>query len=270
VRLASFLISVAVAVAAYPAGPLGATGLYTDPHSFFFPIDSTRAIVVIRQSEFDLGPRRASLLSGDLLIRPRPRFEVRIGLRFPALRDHTGIRYGVGDLMLLTTARIAGDSTGASGLFARADAWIPTGSDALRPFSDASFESDGGLEARFTARSFSARAVGLYSLAVGNRRTADFSNEEHITLAASIGAKMPFAASVETSAFYMRFDDGEEREMYAVSLARELSPLLLFELSGAVEAGSAGSRVFDSSVSVSFAYRFPPRQTAPRPDSTNP
>ena len=82
-RLASFLILVAAAAAAYPAGPLGATGLYTDPHSFFSPIDSTRALVVIRQSECDLGSRRASLLAGDLMIRPRPRFEIRIGLQFP-------------------------------------------------------------------------------------------------------------------------------------------------------------------------------------------
>ena len=269
-RLASFLISVAVAVAAYPAGPLGATGLYTDLHSFFSPSDSTRALVVIRQSECDLGTRRASLLTGDLLIRPRPRFEIRIGLQFPAVRDHAGIRYGVGDLMLHASARIAGDSARASGLFARADARIPTGSDALRPFSDASFEGEGGLEARFTARAFAVRAVGLYTLAVANRETADFANDGHFTLAASIGAGLPSLGSIGISAFFVRFDNGEERNMYALSLGRELSPQLLFELSGAVETGSAGSRVFDSCVSASLAYRFPPRPPAPRPDSIKP
>jgi hypothetical protein len=270
VRLASFLISVAVAAAAFPAGPLGATGLYTDLFSFFSPSDSTRALVVIRQSECDLGTRRASLLTGELLIRPRPRFAIRIGLQFPAIRDREGLRYGAGDLMLHATARIAGDSARASGLFARADARIPTGSDALRPFSDASFEAEGGLEARFAARAFAVRAAGIYTLSVANRQTADFANDGHFTLAASIAAVLPAAGSLGISAFFVRFDNGEERNMCALSLGRELSPQLLFELSGAAETGSAGSRVFDSCLSVSFAYRFPPRPPAPRSDSTEP
>ncbi|MCX5752435.1 MAG: hypothetical protein NTW97_02180 [Candidatus Krumholzibacteria bacterium] len=269
-RLASFLISVAVAAAAYPAGPLGATGLYTDPTSFFPASDSTRALVVIRQSECDLGTRRASMLTADLLIHPRPRFEIRIGLQFPAVRDNAGIRYGVGDLMLHASARIVGDSTRASGLFARADARIPTGSMALRPFSDGSFEGEGGLEARFAARGLAVRAAGLYTLAVENRQTADFANDGHLTLAGSIGADLPAFGSIGVSAFFVRFDGGEERNMYALSLGRELSPQLLFELSGAAEIGSAGSRVFDSCVSASFAYRFPPRPPAPSADSTKP
>ena len=288
-RLASFLISIAVAVAAYPAGPLGATGLYADLHSFFSPDDSARALVVIRQSECDLGTRQASLLAGDLLIRPRSRFEVRIGLRFPAIRDHGGLRYGVGDLMLHATARITGDSTSVSGLFVRADARIPTGSEALRPFSNASFEGEGGLEAlslrpfsnasfegeggleaRLVSRAFAARAAGIYSLAVADRQTANFTNDGHFTLAASIRLGPPTVGSIGVSAFYTRFDNGEERNMYALSVGRDLSPQLLFELSGALEAGSAGSRVFDSCISVSLAYRFPPRSAAPRAESTEP
>lgn len=269
-RVASFLISIAVAAAALPAGPLGATGLYADLQSFFSAGDSTRALVVIRQSECDLGTRRASILTGDLVVHPRARYEVRIGLQFPAVRDNAGIRYGVGDLMLRASARIVGDSTSASGLFARADARIPTGSEALRPFSDGSFEGEGGLEARFTARGFFVRAVGLHTLAVEDRHTADFANGGHLTLAASIGAGLPAFGSIAVSAFFVRFDSGEERNMCALSLGRELSPQLLFELAGAVEIGSAGSRVFDSCVSVSFAYRFPPRSPAPQTDSTEP
>jgi hypothetical protein len=268
VRLASFLISFAVAAAACPAGPAGATGLYTDLSSFFSASDTTRALVVVRQSECDLGSRQASLLTGDLQIRPRPRFEIRIGLQFPAIRDHAGIRYGVGDLMLRATARVAGDSAHASGLFARADARIPTGSGALSPFSEASFEGEAGLEARLSARGFALRAAGIYTLAVANRHTADFANDGHFTLAASIGAGFPAFGSIALSAFFVRFDDGEERNMCALSLGRELSPQLLFEISGAAEAGSGGSRIFDSCVSVSLAYRFPPRALASRPDST--
>jgi len=268
VRLASFLISVAVAAAAFPVGPAGATGLYTDLFSFFSASDSTRALVVIRQSECDLRTRRASLLTGDLQIRPRPRIEIRIGLQFPALRDHGSVRYGVGDLMLHAIARVVGDSARASGLFARADARIPTGSVALNPFSDASFEGEAGLEARFTARALAVRAAGMYTVAVANRHVADFANDGHFTLAASIGADTPAFGSIGISAFFVRFDNGEERNMYALSLGRGLSSQLLFELAGALETGNGGSRVFDSCVSVSFAYRFPPRPLAPRPDST--
>lgn len=269
-RIASFLILVAVAAAAYPPGPLGATGLYTDLHSFFSAGDSTRAIVVIRQSECDLGATKASLLAVDLLIRPRRRFEVRIGLQFPALRVSSGIRYGVGDVTLDGLARIAGDSVGASGLFARADARIPTGSDALRPFSDASLEGEGGLEARLVARAFTANAVGLYTIVVKDRNTPEFANGGHFTLAASIGAEMRSVGFVRASAFFVRFDGGEERNMYALSIGRELSTQLRFELAGAVESGIAASRVFDSCVSASLAYRFPPRPPGQPPASTGP
>lgn len=269
-RLASFLISVAIAVAAYPAGPLGATGLYTDLRSYFSASDSSRALVVLRQSECDLGTGRASLLVGDLLIHPRPRFEIRIGIQFPAVRDNEGIRYGVGDLMLHASARLAGDSASASGLFARADARIPTGSDALRPFSDASFEGEAGFEARFVTRAYAVKAAAVYTLSSEDRQTVDFTNSEHFTLAASIDAGLSSVASFGASAFFVRFDNGEERQMFAISLGRELSPQLLFELAGAFETGSAGSRVFDSCFSASFVYRFPPRSSAPPADSTKP
>jgi hypothetical protein len=172
--------------------------------------------------------------------------------------------------MLHATARITGDSTSVSGLFARADARIPTGSESLRPFSNASFEGEGGLEARLVSRAFAARAAGIYSLAVADRQTANFTNDGHFTLAASIRLGPPTVGSIGVSAFYTRFDNGEERNMYALSVGRDLSPQLLFELSGALEAGSAGSRVFDSCISVSLAYRFPPRPAAPRAESTEP
>jgi hypothetical protein len=270
VRLASFLIAVAVAMAAYTAGPVAAAGLYTDLPSFFSAIDSTRVLVVVRQSECDLGAARASLLSGDLLIHPRPRFDVRAGLRFPAIRDRAGIRYGIGDLMLQATARITGDSVSTSGIFLRAGARIPTGSDAVRPFSDAAFEGEGGLELRLAARSFAVRAAGLRSFATPDRSSADFSNGGHFTFAASVSAGPPDLGSLGIYAMYIRFDTGDERSVYAGTLGRELSPQLLLELSGVFETGAAAARVFDSCVSVSLAYRFPPLPPAPRPATTEP
>ncbi len=271
-RLASFLILFAAA-AALPVAPGGATGFYFDPHSFFRaipPSDSTRALIVIRHSECDLGGDRGSLLTGDIHIRPRPRIEVRIGLQFPSVRDTAGIRYGIGDLMLHASARVAGDSAGAARLFVRADARIPTGSASLRPFSDASLEGEGGIEARLTARGIDAGAVALYTLIPADRDDGDFVNDAHFTLAASIGARLPASISIDCSAFFIGFDDGEQRIEYALSLGCALSPRLLVELGAAAETGSADSRAFDKSLSAALAYRFPPPRPAPRAGSTNP
>lgn len=271
-RLASFLILIAAA-AALPVAPVGATGFYFDPHSFFRaipPSDSTRALIVIRHTECDLGGSRGSLLTGDIHLRPRPRIEARIGFQFPSVRDAAGIRYGIGDLMLHANARVAGDSAGAARLFVRADARIPTGSASLRPFSDASLEGEGGVEARLTARGLDVCAVALYTLIPADRDDPDFVNDAHFTLAASIGARLPASISIDCSAFFIGFDNGEDRTQYAVSLGCALSPRLLLELGAAAETGDAASRAFDSSYSAALAYRFPPLRSAPRSGSTNP
>jgi hypothetical protein len=272
VRLASFLILFAAA-AALPVVPVGATGFYCDPHSFFRaipPSDSTRALVVIRQSECDLGRQSGSLLTGDVLLRPRSRIEVRIGLQFPAVRDTAGVRYGFGDLMLHANARVAGDSAGAARLFVRADARIPTGSASLRPFSDATLEGEGGIEARLAARGLDVSAAALYTIVPDVRDEGGFVNDAHFTLAASIGARLPGSISIDCSAFFIGFENGDERTEYALSIGCALSKQLLLEIGGAAETGEASSRAFDSSVSVALAYRVPPSRSAPRADSTNP
>ena len=272
-RFASFLISIAIAGIVSSAGPAGATGFCFDPHSFFSvssPGDSTTAVIVIRHSECDLGARQASLLTGDLLLRRGPRYEFLIEQQFPAVRDREGIRYGVGDMLLRATARITGDSADVSGLFLRADARIPTGTPALRPFSDALFEAEGGLEARFATRGFDVRAAALYTLVPAERRTADFANDAHYTLAASAGAGVAAAARVDVSAFLLGYDGGETRHLFAGSIGRGLSPQLRFDLAAAAESGDAGSRVFETSVSASLTYRFPPGKPAPGADSSQP
>ncbi len=269
-RLASFLILLAAA-AALSVAPAGATGFYFDPHSFFRAIpasDSTRAIIVIRHSECDLGDPRGSLLTGDILMRPRSRIEVRIGLQFPSVRDTAGVRYGFGDLMLHANARVAGDSAGASMLFARADMRIPTGSSAYRPYSDALLEGEGGIEARLAVRGFDVSAAALYTLVAAEREEEAFVNDGHFTLAAAVGARLPASISVGCSAFFIGFDNGEKRTQYALSIGCALSPRLLLELGAAAEAGEAASRAFDSSFSAALAYRFPPPRSSPASDST--
>jgi len=268
-RLASFLISVLIGSAALLAGPLCATGLYHDLPSFFPRPDTVRTLV-IRQTECDRGVWRASLLTGGLTVRPVPRFEVRLDLQFPAVRRDNAMEYGMGDMLLRAAARISGDSLNASGLFLRADLRIPSGSKGLRPFSDGAFEGEAGLEARFMERGFALRGAALYTLAAEKQDGEDFTNDTHLTVAASIAIPVPGVVTVATSVFFVRFDNGDARDLCLLSLQRMLSEQLVLEIAGAFEAGDEGARAFDSSVSLSFTYRFPPARPAPRPESNQP
>jgi len=268
-RLASFLVSIIVYSAAFLTRPLCATGLYYDLPSFFSRPDSVRTLV-IRQTECDLGAWGASLLTGALTMRPAPRFEVRLDLQFPAVRRDSEIEYGLGDMLLRTAVRISGDSLNASGLFLRADLRLPSGSKGLRPFSDGAFEGEAGLEACFMERGFALRGAAFYTLAGDRENGEDFMNDTHLTVAASIAVPVPGVVSVGTSIFFVRFDNGSMRDICLLSLERALSEQLVLELAGAFEAGDEGARAFDSCISVSFAYRFPPRRPAPRPDSDQP
>ena len=268
-RLASFLIPIAIGSTALLAGPLRATGLYPDPASFFSRPDSVR-VLAISQTECDLGAWRASLLTGSFTARPAPRFEVRLDFQLPAVRRRSEIVYGVGDMLLRALARISGDSLNVSGLFLRADVRIPSGSQGLRPFSDGAFEGEAGLEARLVERGFAVRGAALYTLAGDRQDAVDFTNDTHLTVAASIAVPVPGIVSAGASAFFIRFDNGDTRSVFLVSLRRALSEQLALEIAAAVEAGDESARAFDSSLSVSFACRLPAGRPASPPDSSQP
>ena len=248
--------------------PAGATGLYDDLPSFFWRCDSVRTLAV-RQTECDLGASRASLLAAALTVRPGKRFEVLLDFQFPAVWKSDQPVYGVGDMLVRSTARIIGDTLGASGLFFRADLRVPTGSKALRPFSNATLQMDAGLETRFTGHGMMFRCAALYGAGGEARQDADFEDDRHLTLAASAGLSFPDIVSLRLASFLLWFDGGDIRNMYLVSIEREVSPQLLVELAGAFEAAGE-ARVFDSSLSVSFTYRFPPPAPAPKADSNQP
>jgi hypothetical protein len=268
-RLASFLISIIISSAAFSAGPLGATGLYDDLPSFFSKRDTVRTLA-FRQTECDLGGYRASLLTGAIALRAAARYEVRLDVQFPAVPSPNGTTYGIGDMLLHTTARLAGDSLDASGLFVRGDIRIPSGSTGLRPFSNASLQGDAGVEVRFTWRSLAVRGAALYSLGGEARHDADFDDDRHATVAVSAGVMLPGIVRLDVASFLVHFENGDTRNMYLLSIDRDLSPQFLLELGAAFEAASAEARVFDSSISISFTYRFPPRQPPPKADSDLP
>jgi len=256
VRHASFLISIIiVASVAVPARPAGATGLFDDLPSFFSRPDTARALFV-RQTECDFGERHASLLTGGLTVRPAARIEVRFDVQFPTVQSASEIEYGLGDILLRTAARLGGDSLNTSGLFLRADLRIPSGSTGLRPFSDASFEGGVGLEARVVGPGFALQGAALYTLADKKPHGEDFTNDAHATAAASISVMVWSAVSVRSSAYLVRYDGGDTRNMFLLSLECALSAGLALEIAGAFEAGNEAARVFDSCASVSLTYRF--------------
>lgn len=268
-RFASFLIPSTIGSAVLLAGPLCATGLHNDLPSFFSRPDSAR-VFTVRQAELDLGTSRASLLTGAFMTRPAPRYEVRLDLQFPAVRRREEVSYGVGDMMVHGAARIIGDTLNVSGLFLRADLRIPSGSKGLRPFSNGAFECEAGLEARRSERGFAVRGAVLYTVASDRQDTESFTNDAHLTAAASVEFPVPRVVSVGASVFVIGYDNADIRSMLLLSLRRALSEQIVFEFAGGIEAGDESARVFDSCVSISFACRFPVSRPAPNPGSSQP
>jgi len=268
-RFTSFLISIVIAALAGTAAPLGAIGLYDDLPSFFSPGDSVRTLA-FRQSECDLGSVHASLLTGALALRPARRYDVLLDFLFPTVGRSSGTVYGAGDMLLRATARLWGDTLNTSGLFLRGNLRVPSGSKALRPFSNAALQGEAGLEARFMRHGVAFQAAAVYTLSGESVRGADFADDRHATLAASAGINLPAAGSIKAAAFLMSYHGGGTRNVYVLSFDRSLSPQLAVGIAGELEAGGAAARVFDSTVSVSFTYRLPPHRPSPKPDSAEP
>jgi hypothetical protein len=238
--------------------PISAIGLYEDPASFFAPADSARTRLIVRQAELEADAWRASLVSGEFDARVGRRYSMRFGFGFPALRQHGEIDYGIGDLRLRATARVVGDTLGASGLFLRSDLRIPTGAEGLRPFCAASLDGGAGIEMRATRGEWGVHAAALYTLVGVRRIEPDFRNDHNLALAASIDAPIPGIASASAAAFVVRYNGGGSREIFLGALRRMLmSRRVVLGVEAAAETGTVAERVFNSSVSVSITYRLP-------------
>ena len=258
-RFVSSLCSIIIIASVHLPGALRATGLYEDAPSFFAAADTTRTRLIIRHTELERGSWRASLIAGELDFRMGRRYVVRFGFEFPALRGNREVEYGMGDIRLRAAARIFGDTLDTTGLFFRSDVRIPTGAKKLRPFCNASLDGGAGFEVRAARGEFAARGAVLYTLAGERLAGTDFENDNAVTLAASLSLPIPKVASVTAVACFVRFDGGARREVFQCSLNRNLSPPLVLGIDGVVETGTERERIFDSSITVSLAYRFPPR-----------
>ena len=257
-RFVSCLCSVFIVASVHLPGALSAAGLYEDFPSFFSAADTTRTRLLMRQAELERGAWRASLLTAEVDFRIGRRFTVRFGFGFPAVRRNHEIQYGIGDIILHGAARLFGDSLDASGLFLRSDVRAPSGAKGLRPFCNASLDGDAGFEVRFTRGVFALRGAALRTLAGTRLHEADFETDNNLMFAASLQMRIPRIVSVTAATCLVRFDRGASREIILCSLGRCLSEQLMLGIEGAIETGTREERVFDSSISVSLAYRFPP------------
>jgi hypothetical protein len=217
----------------------------------------------VRQAELERGSWHASVLTGEFDARPAPRYLVRFGFEFPALRGDGGIDYGLGDMRIRATARLYGDTLDGSGVFLRGDVRIPTGARKLRPFCNASLDGGAGIEVRLARGGFAARGAVLYTLAGERLWETDFKNDNALTTAVSIGVPIPRIASVTVSACLVRFDGGASREILLCSLTRHLSDPLVLGVEAGAETGTEGERIYDSLLSVSLSYRFPSQARPP-------
>ncbi|UCF04319.1 MAG: hypothetical protein JSV33_10245 [bacterium] len=237
--------------------PLRAKGLYLDLPGFFSVVDTARTFVTIRHADLQRGEGRASIISGELAIRPRKRVRVRLGLLYPNIQREQGIVHGVGDGFIHATARIFGDTLDASGFFLRGDARIPIGSGGLRPLSFGSLDGGLGVEFRRRTMLLSLRLVATYTL-VGQRvKEGPFTHRNFLLTGYTVDFPFGDRASIQFSGFYVRFRGGGSREAYLITARYRLSDALDLCTSGMLEAGNDGNRVFNSLVAIAVMSRFP-------------
>lgn len=245
-------------------------GLYGDVPSFFSARDTSRTLVVVRQTELDLTNGHASVLAGEAAFGIKRRSEVRLGLPFHALRRGGAIVYGVGDLTLAATARLFGDTLSSRGLFIRVDARFPTASEDFFPFSADSIVLGSGLELRLPVAFAAVRGAVLYTLSRDRRADRAVVDGSCLTVAASVRSALTPRTDVIVSGFFLRFDGGATREIALLMFRQRLSQSVELELGGALESGAPGARVFDEAASVALLYRFPPRPRPPSAQSGTP
>lgn len=262
-RLTSFLVCVVCTAAAQLSSPVSATGLYDDVASFFSARDTSRVLLILRQTELHLVTGNASVLGAEVDFGVKPRYEVRAALPFVAVRRGGDIVYGMGDVTLLATARLLGDSLSTRGLYLRVDARFPSASTDFFPFSADSIDAGYGLELRARLPILALRAAALYSFVADRRVGQTIVDDSHFTFAAS--GEIPIAPGTRAgvSAFYFLYDQRSSRGVALATLRRRLSASVVLSVDGAIEAGTANSRVFDGGVSIALLYSFPPASRTP-------
>jgi hypothetical protein len=234
----------------------GAAGLYLALPSYFSPIDTSKIVIGVSQTELERNAGRASLLYGELGVRVSERSRVRAGVLYPAVQSESAITHNVGDGLINWTTRIAGDTLNLYGLFFRADARLPIGPGTNHPFSFGSFDGGAGLEYRHRTALLDLRCSAAFTLVGKRRKIGGILHRNYTMLALSLDFPLPGKTSVYVSAFGVMFNGGGTREIYLIDVRYGLSNELEFLLAGGLEAGSDDERLFNSIISAVFVYRF--------------
>lgn len=257
-RLSGIIIGIAAVASAAPL----AAGLYEDPFSVLSRPDTGRISMRASQTELERDGFRASAFAVGARIRTGARARVECAVQFPAIRRPGEVRYGLGDGFVAGSFRVAGDSLETSALLLRCEARIPTGGKGLAPFCRSSLEGGAGIEARAAAGGLSIRGFAAYTLAGSRARDADFFNEHHATLAASIALAVPRIGSATASFSWTSYRGGVSQETVALGFERDLSTPVAVGALLAVQSADRSDELYEWLLGLSITYRFPARAAA--------
>lgn len=231
-------------------------GLYLDLPRWFSHPDTSRTSLTVSQAAVKGEHYDTALLTIGLGMRTGERTRLRFGILYPVTRREGIFTHGLADLLVSAEARLAGDSTGASGLYLRTDLRIPTGSGDLFPYAWESLDGGAGLEARGSLGPFRAAGSTSYILAGRRESSGDGSHENFLLAAACARAGGHGAIGAELFAAGQFFRGGGYREVYMLTLSGRISARTELRLSGALDSGGEKDRVFNSMLSVSVTIRF--------------
>jgi hypothetical protein len=159
--------------------------------------------------------------------------------------------------MLNAELRIFGDTLRINGLFLRGDMRIPTGSASRWPYAGESLDGGAGLEFRKLSETLDLRCSAAYIL-TGKKVEEEFYRYDNYALAGALIGLKPFhRVSLEFSAFAQFFRNGDYREIYLLGARTTLKGGLDIRLSGGVDNGDSGERVWNSMVQVGITWRWP-------------
>jgi len=228
---------------------------FLDFPSFFSSPDTSRVFTEFGMSVFDSNEQflYSSMVSGRMNSRLTGRFSV----PYFSIRRDDRVLFGFSDFAVNLTFRAAGDTLGNSGIFLRTDINLPSGSKALEPFANRSFDGGAGVEVRKRFALFSLKMAATYIFAGDRNALAPYPHSNYRIIAAEAGFHPGSFIDISVSAYSVDYRKSAERLILLSGISGRMSDSIRIILSGGVEAGEEYERHYDSMVSVRFSYLFP-------------
>ncbi len=251
-----FPMTVLLLVVSLPVCSAGATGIYRDAPSYFFQFDTTSVVFTVKHSDIQRDEGCVTIFGGMFDLRVRSGTHLRLGLMYPAMQREWDIAHDTGYGRASAAVRILGDSLESTGLYARADAYIPVGSRTMYPFSYESFDVGGGIEYYERTSLFGYRASASYTMVGERNKEGSYENRNFLMTALSIDVDLWESTCFRFSVFIMSFRGGDSREVYLATFRQALSVDLDIVVDAALDAGGDTERIFNSLFSLGLSYRF--------------